>query len=67
MQQGHALALAGYCSHALPILEAVARGDDAMVLTMRGFATRKLGRLDDGMALYAKALAIDPNNVTTHE
>ncbi len=65
--QGRALAVAGYYRHALPILEAVTRTDDSMVFTMRGYAMRKLGRVDEGMALYAKALAIDPGNVNTHE
>ncbi len=66
-RQGRALALAGYYTNALPILEAVARTDDAMVYTMRGYATRKLGRFDEAMALYDRALAIEPNNVNTHE
>jgi hypothetical protein len=66
-QQGRALALAGYYGEALPILEAISRTDDAMVFTMRGYATRKSGRYDEGMALYGKSLAIDPNNVNTHE
>ena len=34
---------------------------------MRGYATRKLGRWDEGMALYEKALALDPDNINTHE
>jgi hypothetical protein len=66
-RQGRALALAGAYAEALPILDAVARTDDSMVWTMRGYATRKLGRFEEGMALYDKALAIDPDNVNTHE
>jgi hypothetical protein len=65
--QGRALALAGYYEEALPILESVKRTDDAMVYTMIGYTTRRLGHWDEGMALYQKALAIDPNNVNTHE
>jgi hypothetical protein len=65
--QGRALALAGYYEEALPILEAVKRTDDAMVYTMIGYTTRRLGHWDEGMAIYQKALAIDPNNVNTHE
>jgi hypothetical protein len=65
--QGRALALAGFYESALPILEAVTRGDDSMVYTMRGYATRKLGHFEKGMALYQTALAIDPNNINTHE
>ncbi|MFO1148305.1 MAG: tetratricopeptide repeat protein [Alsobacter sp.] len=66
-RQGRALALAGAYAEALPILDAIETTDDSMVWTMRGYATRKLGRYEDGMALYDKALAIDPDNVNTHE
>ena len=38
-----------------------------MTLTMIGYATRKLGNYDEGLAYYAKALALDPANVNTHE
>jgi tetratricopeptide (TPR) repeat protein len=65
--QGRSLALAGYYAEALPILDTVTRTDDSMVYTMRGYATRKLGRWDEGMALYEKALALDPDNINTHE
>jgi hypothetical protein len=65
--QGRALALAGYYEEALPILEAIQRTDDAMVFTMLGYTTRRLGHWDEGMAIYQKALSIDPNNVNTHE
>ena len=66
-RQGRALALAHYYSEALPILLAINRTDDSMVFTMQGFAMRKLGHYQEGLALYDKALAIDPNNVNTHE
>ena len=38
-----------------------------MTLTMIGYATRKLGNYDRGLAYYAKALALDSNNINTHE
>jgi tetratricopeptide (TPR) repeat protein len=66
-EQGRALALAGYYAYALPILQAVSRTDDSMVYTMLGYVQRRLGRFEAGMALYEKALAIDPDNVNTHE
>jgi hypothetical protein len=65
--QGRTLALAGYYEEALPILEAIQRTDDAMVFTMIGYTMRRLGHWDEGMAIYQKALAIDPDNVNTHE
>lgn len=66
-QQGRALALNGDYENAFDLLSAIKRTDDAMVYTMLGFTTRKLGRWDEGMAIYKKALAIDPSNPNTHE
>jgi tetratricopeptide (TPR) repeat protein len=66
-KQGHDLALAGRYESALDALLAIRNKDDAMVLTMIGYSTRKLGALDQGIAIYHQALAIDPKNVNTHE
>lgn len=66
-KQGHALALKGEYGNALDILSAIKKTDDPMVYTMLGFTTRKLGRWDEGMAIYKKALALDPTNPNTHE
>jgi tetratricopeptide (TPR) repeat protein len=65
--QGRDLALAGRYAEALTALEAVKNQNDAMVLTMIGYSKRKLGNTDEGLAFYQRALAIDPNNVNTHE
>ena len=65
--QGRDLALAGRYEEALTALQAVSNQNDSMVLTMIGYSKRKLGNFDEGMALYAKALAVDPNNVNTRE
>ena len=66
-EQGRALALAGAYENALDSLGAIRDKNDAMVLTMIGYSERKLGNYDGGLAYYAKALAIDPNNINTHE
>jgi tetratricopeptide (TPR) repeat protein len=66
-QQGRALALGGRYEEALGALAAVRNQDDSMVLTMTGYAKRKLGRFDEGMADYQRALAIDPTNADTRE
>ena len=66
-QQGHDLALAGRYDSALDALLAVRNKNDAMVLTMIGYSKRKLGALDEGIAIYHQALAIDPNNINTRE
>jgi tetratricopeptide (TPR) repeat protein len=63
---GRELALAGHYEDALDTLGAVA-DKDAMTLTMIGYATRKLGRTDEGIASYHQALALDPGNLNTHE
>jgi tetratricopeptide (TPR) repeat protein len=65
-RQGRDLALAGRYREALTALNAVKK-PDSMTLTMIGYSTRKLGNYDGGLAYYAKALALDPNNVNTHE
>jgi tetratricopeptide (TPR) repeat protein len=64
--EGRDLALAGRYDEALTALGAI-HDPDSMALTMIGYAQRKLGNYDDGLAFYAKALALDPNNVNTHE
>jgi tetratricopeptide (TPR) repeat protein len=66
-QQGRALALAGHYDSALDTLNAIRDKHDAMVLTMIGYSTRKLGHTAEGIAIYQQALAIDPTNVNTHE
>lgn len=65
-QSGHDLALAGRYQEAIDILGDV-RKPDSMTLTMIGYATRKLGNYEGGLAYYQKALFLDPNNVNTHE
>lgn len=66
-EQGRTLALAGYYQDALDTFDAIADKKDAMVLTMIGYSTRKLGNTEEGIAIYHKALALDPDNVHTHE
>ena len=55
-QEGHDLALAGRYDEALSALDAV-KTPDSMTFTMIGYATRKLGDYDSGLAYYQKALA----------
>jgi tetratricopeptide (TPR) repeat protein len=66
-QQGRALALDGRYEEAIGALAAVQNQNDSKVLTMIGYANRKLGRFDEGMAYYEQALAIDPDNADTRE
>ena len=41
--------------------------DDPRVLNSLGFATRKQGRIEEGLTYYRRALAIDPNYVLARE
>ncbi|ODT17980.1 MAG: hypothetical protein ABS35_24615 [Kaistia sp. SCN 65-12] len=66
-QQGRQLALAGYHDNALDVLDAVQNKQDAMVLTYIGYSHRKKGDTDVGIDFYKQALALDPNNLNTHE
>jgi tetratricopeptide (TPR) repeat protein len=66
-EQGRTLALAGYYQDALDTLAAIHDQNDAMTLTMIGYSKRKLGHTEEGIAIYHQALALDPNNVNTHE
>ena len=38
-----------------------------MILTMIGYSKRKLGAVDEGIAYYHRALAINPDSVNTRE
>ncbi len=67
LEQGRALALAGYYDDALIVLDAVQNKQDAMVLTYIGYSHRKKGDTDVGIGFYKQALAIDPNNINTRE
>jgi len=64
---GYQLAKSGDYEGALELLTAGNYKSDVRFLTMIGYSTRKLGKVDEGMGYYMQALAIDPNSVTTRE
>ena len=64
---GYSLAKSGDYQGALQFLTAGTDKKDPRFLTMIGYSTRKLGKVDEGMGYYMQALAIDPNSVTTRE
>lgn len=66
-EAGRDLALAGHYENALDALMAVRDKDDATVLTYIGYANRKMGKVDEGIDWYHKALAVDPGNLNTRE
>lgn len=59
---GYWLAKNGQYEKALGYLT-LARKKDERVLTYIGFATRKLGHVDEALPLYRKALAVNPDYV----
>lgn len=64
---GAVLAVAEDYDGALEVLALAHNPDDPRILTMTGYATRKLGRVEEGLAFYHMALALDPNLVETRE
>jgi len=67
LDQGRALALAGYYDNALAVLDTVTDKNNAEVLTYIGYSHRKMGDVDVGIGFYKQALAIDPKNANTRE
>ena len=57
------LAWAGRPEDALIVLSAMTEGRTDRVLTYIGFASRKAGRMEEGLAAYDEALALNPDNL----
>ncbi len=56
------LAYDGQYDAALRVLTAMSEQGSTRVLTYMGFANRKAGRIEQGMAFYTAALRVDPGN-----
>jgi tetratricopeptide (TPR) repeat protein len=56
-----ALASAGRYQEALDVLDLLQKPDTPRALNYRGYATRKLGKTDEGIAYYLQSIALDPN------
>jgi tetratricopeptide (TPR) repeat protein len=52
---------------ALAVLELVKNPNNAVALNYRGYATRKLGRLDEGIGYYLKSVSLDPHYAKVRE
>ncbi len=59
------LAWSGRPEDALIVLSAMTEGDTDRVLTYKGFANRKAGHLEAGLAYYDAALKANPDNLLT--
>jgi tetratricopeptide (TPR) repeat protein len=54
-------AMTGEYTEAIETLKGISNQKDARVLTLIGFATRKLGRVEEALGYYNLALSINPN------
>jgi tetratricopeptide (TPR) repeat protein len=61
------LAKDGRYEEALALLDTLKNPDTAKALNYRGYATRKLGRTDEGIGYYLKSVALDPNYAQVRE
>jgi len=59
----HELAYAGRPDEALVILATMAEGETPRVLTYQGFLLRQTGRVEEGIAAYERAIALDSGNI----
>lgn len=63
----YALAKAERYAEALEVLDTVKDQETAEVLNYRGYATRKLGRTDEGIGYYLKSVDKDPKYAKVRE
>jgi tetratricopeptide (TPR) repeat protein len=63
----YVLAKQGRYEEALATLDLLKNPNTAEALNYRGYATRKLGRVDEGIGYYLKAVALDPDYTLVRE
>ena len=59
-EYAYALAKAARYQEALDVLDMLDNPNTPRALNYRGYATRKLGRTDEGISYYLKSVALDP-------
>ena len=59
-EYAYSLAKAGRYQEALDVLDMLDNPNTPRALNYRGYATRKLGRTDEGIGYYLKSVALDP-------
>lgn len=57
------LAYAGRFDEATAVLAAMREGDTSRVMTYRGFLLRQTGHVEESIAAYERAIALDPANI----
>ena len=67
VEYAYALAKARRYDEALQTLDLLKNPDTPRALNYRGYATRKLGRTDEGVGYYLKSVAMDPNYAQARE
>jgi len=60
-EYAYALAKADRYQEAIDVLDLLDNPNTPRALNYRGYATRKLGRIDEGIGYYLKSVALDPN------
>ena len=60
-EYAYALAKADRFQEAIDVLNTLENPNTPRALNYRGYATRKLGRTDEGIGYYLKSVALDPN------
>jgi len=62
-----ALVKSGRYTEALSVLDLLQTPNTPVALNYRGYATRKLGRIDEGISYYLKSIALDPRYAQVRE
>lgn len=57
------LAYAGRYDEAMQVLAAMREGETSRVMTYQGFLLRQTGQIEQGIAAYERAIAMDPANI----
>ena len=63
----YSLAKAGRYREAIAVLNLMKDPNTAVALNYRGYATRRMGRVDEGIHYYLKSVALDPNYAKVRE
>ncbi|MFI5012641.1 MAG: hypothetical protein ACHQAY_09855 [Hyphomicrobiales bacterium] len=66
-EYAYALAKEARYDEALAVLDMLDNPDTPRALNYRGYATRKLGRTDEGIGYYLKSVALDPTYTQVRE
>jgi tetratricopeptide (TPR) repeat protein len=67
MEYAYALAKDSRYAEALDVLDLLGNPDTSRALNYRGYATRKLGRTEEGIGYYLKSVSLDPNYAQVRE